>query len=63
MRPEETGLLVEPGDVDGLAAALARLLGDPGLARRLGAAGRALVEERFDVRRNVAALAVLLAAP
>jgi glycosyltransferase involved in cell wall biosynthesis len=63
VRPEETGLLVEPGDVDGLAAALARLLGDPGLARRLGAAGRALVQERFDVRRNVAELAALLAAP
>ena len=34
-----TGLLVEPGDVAGLAAALATLAGDPALRRRLGEAG------------------------
>lgn len=32
------GLIVEPGDVEGLAAALGRLAGDEGLRRRLGAA-------------------------
>ena len=31
-----TGFLVEPGDVDGLRAALLRLLSDPDLRRRLG---------------------------
>ena len=31
-----TGFLVEPGDVDGLRAALLRLLADPELRRRLG---------------------------
>jgi glycosyltransferase involved in cell wall biosynthesis len=34
-----TGLLVPPGDVAALAAAMARLVEEPGLARRLGEAG------------------------
>ncbi len=38
---ERTGLLVPPGDPAALAAALARLAGDPGLRARLGAAARA----------------------
>lgn len=58
--PDQTGVLVEPGDVAGLADALARLLGDVALARRLGAAARRLVLERFDIGRNVARLAGLL---
>ncbi len=37
----ETGLLVAPGDSAALTAAFARLLGDPALRSRLGAAGRA----------------------
>lgn len=40
VRHEEEGLLVTPGDPKALAEAVARLLGDPGLAARLGAAGR-----------------------
>jgi glycosyltransferase involved in cell wall biosynthesis len=35
-----TGLLVQPGDPEGLRAALGRLLADPVLRRRLGRAGR-----------------------
>jgi glycosyltransferase involved in cell wall biosynthesis len=35
-----TGFLVEPGDRDGLRAALERLLGDPALRRRMGAEAR-----------------------
>ncbi len=36
----ETGLLVEPGSVDALAAGLRRVIGDEGLRRRLASAGR-----------------------
>ena len=43
----ETGLLVEPGDVAGLRAALERLLGDADLRARMGAAAQARVRERF----------------
>ena len=57
---DQTGLLVEPGDVDALAEALARILRDPALGRRLGVAARALVVERFDLGRNVERLAGLL---
>jgi phosphatidylinositol alpha-1,6-mannosyltransferase len=40
----ETGLLVDGADVATVADAVASLLGDPTLARRMGAAGRARVE-------------------
>ncbi len=46
----ETGLLVPPGDAGALAQALGRVLDDPVLARRLGAAGRRRVLRRFTWR-------------
>ncbi len=46
----ETGLLVPPGDVAALRAALERLLGDPALRARMGAAARERVRERFSWR-------------
>lgn len=46
--PEETGLLVPPGDPRALAEALNRLLRDRELARRMGRAGRKRVEEHFS---------------
>jgi colanic acid/amylovoran biosynthesis glycosyltransferase len=54
-----TGLLAPPGDAAGLAAALRRLADDPALAARLGRAGRARVEEGFDVRRSARRLVEL----
>jgi len=43
----ETGLLVPPRDVGALRSALERLLGDQELRRRLGAAARERIRERF----------------
>ena len=43
----ETGLLVEPGDPDELAAAIGRLAADPELRRQLGEAGRERAQGRF----------------
>jgi phosphatidylinositol alpha-1,6-mannosyltransferase len=40
----ETGLLVDGGDVEGVAEAVATILEDPAYAQRLGKAGRARVE-------------------
>ena len=51
-----SALLVEPGDAGALAGALARLLGDPGLRRRLAAAARRRFEERFSASAFAAAL-------
>jgi len=52
IRPEDTGLLVPPGDAVALADALRRLIRDPGLRQRMGAAGRALVEAEFTADRE-----------
>ena len=53
------GLLVMPSDGDALVAALRRLIDDPELARRLGAAGRARVADRYHLPRNIDRLAAI----
>jgi colanic acid/amylovoran biosynthesis glycosyltransferase len=52
----QTGLLVPLGDIDALRAALVRILSDDDLAVALGVAGCQHVAERFDLRRNTAAI-------
>lgn len=47
------GYLVAAGDIEGAAARLAELAGDPALRARLGGAGRARVLERYSVSRLV----------
>jgi hypothetical protein len=48
-----SGLLVQPGDHEAMAAALLRLLGDPGLRARMGEAGRRNATSLFTVRRMI----------
>jgi glycosyltransferase involved in cell wall biosynthesis len=47
----ETGVLVEPGDVPGIARALAQLLDDSEVRQAMGHAGRRRAEEEFSVAR------------
>jgi glycosyltransferase involved in cell wall biosynthesis len=49
VKNEVNGLLVAPSDTRALAAAIGRLLREPGLRSRMGAQGRALVEEHFTI--------------
>jgi glycosyltransferase involved in cell wall biosynthesis len=50
----QTGLLVPPGEVPALAAAMLRLGRDPALRRRMGASGRLRVIEHFSAERSAA---------
>ena len=50
------GLLVPPDDAGALRAALQRLLDDPGLATRLGAAGARRVRERLSPADHLSAI-------
>ena len=54
---EATGLLVPPADPVALAAALSRLIGDPALRARLGAAGEQRVRAEFDAKTTIGLLA------
>jgi glycosyltransferase involved in cell wall biosynthesis len=56
-----TGLLVPPSDPAALAAALARLAGDPAAAAAMGAAGAEEVRRRFTAERMVGELESLYA--
>jgi len=57
IRNEIDGLLVPASDLDALTEALARLMDLSELRNRLAASGRSRVLERYDLARNVDALA------
>jgi glycosyltransferase involved in cell wall biosynthesis len=65
--PGREALVIRPGDVDALAAALARLIDEPARRAQLGAAARRRFLVAFDVGRYAVDLAGLyddvLAAP
>jgi len=56
-----TGLLVPPGDREGLANALDKLVRDPALRVRFGKAGRARMTSEFNVAKTVEPLHQLFA--
>jgi len=51
--PDETGYLVRPGDSEGLATAITRLLDDPDLRARMGEAGKRKVDPAFRAETMV----------
>lgn len=50
-------MFVEPGDIDGIAAVLQRVLREPGLLQTLGRNGRAIYERQFSLSRFFASVA------
>ena len=56
IRDGVTGMLVEPDDAAALASALERMIRDPELRSKLGAAGEARVRENFDHHTGIARL-------
>jgi glycosyltransferase involved in cell wall biosynthesis len=54
-----TGLLVAPGDPEGLARAIETLISDRALAKAMGKSGRARVETCFTVERHVSRVQAL----
>ncbi|MDE2820113.1 MAG: glycosyltransferase family 4 protein [Chloroflexota bacterium] len=53
VRHGENGFSVPPGDIDALAAAVERLIGDPALRQEMGAKGRQIVLEDFTLRQVI----------
>ena len=50
---QRTGLLVDVGDAEGIARAVAQLVDDPETARRMADAGRAVVRSRFRLETMI----------
>ncbi|HEY7051995.1 MAG TPA: glycosyltransferase family 4 protein [Mycobacterium sp.] len=58
-----TGFVVDGRSVDQIAGTITRILADPDLARRMGAAGRRWVVEQWRWQKHTARLGMLLAGP
>lgn len=54
-----SGLLVAPGDAEGLRDAIKALIDDPGRRQRMGLEGRAKVEAEFNITREAGWLSTL----
>lgn len=59
VRHEETGLLVEPGEVDALASAIERMVGDANLRQRTTSEAHAVILDRHDFRQRMRRVAAL----
>jgi glycosyltransferase involved in cell wall biosynthesis len=59
---DRTGLLVDEHDIAAMAEAMIRLIDDPALAARLGAAGRDHVRANFSMDRSLDRLWAIIAA-
>jgi glycosyltransferase involved in cell wall biosynthesis len=59
IEPEQSGLLVRPGDATALAAALIRVIDDPVLRERLRTGARKRFLDRYDIRSYAVCLARL----
>jgi glycosyltransferase involved in cell wall biosynthesis len=59
VRDSETGLMADPGDVQGLAGKITELLGDPAEAMTRAASARALVERAFSLESSSSRLVTL----
>jgi glycosyltransferase involved in cell wall biosynthesis len=57
---DNTGRLVPPGDTAALADALEQLIRDPARRLRYGQAGRARMEQRFEIKKTIVPLRELL---
>lgn len=57
--PEVTGIAIEPGNVEQLAAAITGLARDRSVAERMGEAARQMARSQFDARANAAKLLAL----
>jgi colanic acid/amylovoran biosynthesis glycosyltransferase len=57
---EETGIIVDEADLDGMAKAMLRIAKDPQLAGRLGSAARERAIENFTMERHIGDLAQMI---